>query len=140
MTVILKLTQNDGSDFGYMGMKKDNFIGGVDKSDATKFNQVYYSKDKDSYYYQIASDKKHYLDIKAMSSLLFTDKPEISLSMSTIVAWKEINGELHAIISGKDTTKVVSRSPHDPDSKMLYGNLLLGDGSDTSCKVEVIEV
>ena len=141
MTKILKLTSHDGKEFGYMGMKNDEFIGGVDISDATKFKLKEYPKDKNAFYYQVVGQEKHYLDIKATSSVLFSDKVNFAgLKVSSIVAWKEVNGELHAVIQGKDTTKVVSRSAADPDSKTLYGNLLLGDGKNTSCKVKPIEV
>jgi len=141
MAKILKLTAHDGTDFGYMGMKKDKFVGGVDKSEAAKFKLEDYPKDKNAHYYQVIGQSKHYLDIKATSSVLFSDKVNFAgLSVSSIVAWKELNGELHAILGGKDTTKVVSRSAADPDSKTLYGNLLIGDGSKTSCKIEVMEV
>lgn len=140
MAKIIKLTAHDGSDFGYMGMKKDKFIGGVDKSEATHFNLKKYPKDKNAHYFEVSSQSGHYLDFKTTNSVLFSDKPLISLSASTIVAWKEINGELHAIIDNSDTTKVVSRSAADPDSKLLYGNSLLSDGKETSCKVEVLEV
>jgi hypothetical protein len=141
MEKILKLTSYDGEDFGYVGMKKDKFIGGVDKSEATKFKLEEYPKDNSAYYYQVIAQPKHYLDIKFTSSVLFSDRVNFAgLSVSSIVAWKQVNGELHAILGGRDTTKVLSRSAADPDSKMLYGNLLMGDGAETVCKVELIDV
>lgn len=141
MNKIIKLNF-EGKDFGYMGMKKNGsmhvFYGGADKSDAVEFKQVSYPKKSNAYYYEIVKDKNHYLDIKATNSILFSDKPNISLAMSSIVAWEEVDGELHAIIGGKDTTKAVSRSAADPDSTTLYGNLTLGDGK--ACKVKILDV
>ncbi|MCF2858395.1 hypothetical protein L1286_12980 [Pseudoalteromonas sp. SMS1] len=140
MAKILKLTAHDGSDIGYMGLKGDKFIRGVDKSDAVEFKMVSYDKDNDAHYFELVSKPKYYLDIKATNSVLFADKPFISVSTSTIVAWKEIDGELHAVLRGVDTLKAVSTSAADPDSKLMYGNWLLGDGKNTSCKVSVEEV
>ncbi|AJR08597.1 hypothetical protein C9J03_22470 [Photobacterium gaetbulicola] len=140
MNKIIKLSY-EGKDFGYMGMKKNGnmhvFYGGADKSDAVEFKQVEYPKRSNAYYYEVVKVNKHYLDIKATSSVLFADKPSISLAMSSIVAWEEVDGELHAIISGKDTTKAVSRSAADPDSTTLYGNLTFGDGN--ACKVKILD-
>jgi hypothetical protein len=145
MTVILKLTSHDEKDFGYMGMKTSNgktkFIGGVDISAAAKFKLEKYPKDKDAHYYQVVGQSKHYLDFHITSSVLYSDKVGFAgLTISKICAWKEVDGELHVVIAGEDIKKVVSRSAADDDSKLLYANLLLGDGAKTSCKVEVMDV
>ncbi|GGA09104.1 hypothetical protein [Okeania sp. KiyG1] len=136
---ILKLTY-EGKDFGYMGLNgKGIFYGGADISDAVEFKEVKYQKADDAYYYEVAKDKNHYLDIKGTSSVLFSDKPIFSVDTSTIVAWQLIGSELHAIIGGQDTRKVVSRSATDEDSKILYGNFPepLGDGH--PCGIRILE-
>ncbi|KDM90379.1 hypothetical protein [Photobacterium galatheae] len=133
-TKILKL-KFEGQDFGYVRLNKSGtFYGDGSESQAVEFQQVKYKNTNDTFYYKVAGTKDSYMDFSLTSSIVKVTKPFFSVEKSSICAWKLVDGELHAVLSGKDTTKAISRSKHDPESKVLYANTFI-DGN--HCEVSI---
>ncbi|OQS34155.1 hypothetical protein [Chromobacterium haemolyticum] len=120
---ILKL-KFKGSDFGYVRMVKgsDTFYGGGSEKEAIEFELIAYKGSSKRFYYKVAGTKDSYMDFSLSSSVVKITKPFLSVESSTICAWELIDNELHAILADKDTTKAISRSAADPESKALYAN------------------
>ncbi|PHR26504.1 MAG: hypothetical protein COA38_14665 [Fluviicola sp.] len=110
-TVKLELSSKDGKKLGYV---KNNGVGSKSTmiiteniDDATIFDVMTYDKHtqnlKDPCYYKLKNDPKYYLDMhqnsKAIKQNLFADKPNFSVSASTIASWT-LNEYLETRIGG----------------------------------------
>ncbi|WP_211830365.1 hypothetical protein [Kistimonas asteriae] len=128
---IMKLS-NNGEDFGYLTYGNDIFYGGGKKEDAVKLEPVKYPKLEGAYYYKVKGSKR-YMDIRSNGQRIEGVEYNISLSMSTIVAWlHDSSGELQSVVGGKEMPNKVSRSMKDPKSQALYGN-----ARGTHCKITI---
>jgi hypothetical protein len=98
-TVKLELSNLEGKKLGYL---KNNGVGSKSTmritesiDDATVFDVMTYDKHtknlSDPCYYNLKNDSKYYLDMHENSAAdkqkLFADKPNLSVSMSTIASW-----------------------------------------------------
>jgi len=135
MKKILKL-KFEGEDFGYVRLSKNGtFYGGGSESDAVEFELIKYKGSNTRNYFKVAGTKG-YLDFSLTSSILKVTTPWMSVELSSICAWEMVGDELHAILGNKDTTKAVSRSAHDQETKALYANTFI-DGH--HCEVTIME-
>jgi hypothetical protein len=111
-SVKLKLSSKDGKELGYV---KNNGVGGkstmqivTNEEEATVFDVMTYDKHtksiEDPCYYKLKVEPKYYLDMHLYpkdlaKQLLFADKPNFSVSASTIAAWT-LNNYLQTRVGG----------------------------------------
>ncbi|WP_196892525.1 hypothetical protein [Aureivirga marina] len=126
-TVKLKLTKQDGSSYGYVGLVNDRFIGGVSEDKAVIFEQEDYKNGNSEAYYYKVKGTHYYMDQSSRDGHIFKDKPFLSVHQSSIYAWKYTDKELHAFIANKDSRQVMglprnSRQDHTLPENSLFSN------------------
>lgn len=140
--VKIKLTKEDGEAYGYIGLEKKKFIGGVSEAEATVFKQVPHKSLDDAYYYEVTTKKGNYMDQHTKEGDVFLESPFLDVHKSTIWAWKEIDGHLCATTQADPIgIQKLSLPRNDKQKKMKPENSLFSNiFCDETLFVEIVEV
>lgn len=137
--VKLKLTKEDGSEYGYVGLDGKKFIGGVSASNAIVFIRKPYKKELDVFYYEVSTKKGYFMDQHSKDGDIFLNSPNFSVEASTIWAWKNTdNHQLHAFAGDKDSKQIMGLPHSSSQEKMTPKNSLFSNFNGYPLKVEII--
>ncbi|MDK1286009.1 hypothetical protein [Pseudoalteromonas umbrosa] len=117
----LKLV-TQSQDFGYITVSNEMsglfYANGLIKN-AVVFELIPCSKDCSAFYYKIAHSQKSYMDLSLASNVVKitqANNPEIE----KICAWKIEHSNMYALLHGKSSINILSRSTFKDDSNILY--------------------
>ncbi|MCF6439924.1 hypothetical protein L1077_10820 [Pseudoalteromonas luteoviolacea] len=117
----LKLV-TQGQDFGYITISNEIsglFYGNGLVKNAVEFELIPCNVNSSAFYYKLACSQKSYMDLSIASNVVKitqANNPEIE----KVCAWKISQSKMYALVQGKSSINILSRSTFKDNSNILY--------------------